>query len=208
MSASGPTHRHRRPPKASDILIDLLSREAHPQIAIGDLIGSLDDRAFGIVLLLFALPNCFPIPPGLASVIGLPLVFFGIQLAVGSRHPWLPGFIARRRIQRSSLLHLVQRAQPVLHRMETVLRPRWMAVTGLRAERVLGLAISMFGLSVGIPVPFTNFIPAVGVAVISLGLLTKDGVAVVIGLLIGLTGIAVTSSVLLSLGFLTAWIVA
>jgi hypothetical protein len=57
----GSTDDHRR---ATDLLRDALSVHTGETVTIREVIDDLGDRAFGLLLLLFALPNCIPAPPG------------------------------------------------------------------------------------------------------------------------------------------------
>ncbi|NBC31715.1 MAG: exopolysaccharide biosynthesis protein [Alphaproteobacteria bacterium] len=190
--------------RASKVLHETVSGFASPRPTLDDLVRGLKDRAFGLVLLLFALPNCIPGPPFLGSVFGLPLLFFGIQLAAGRRYPWLPRVIAQYSLDRETLLAIIGRGRPVLERIERICRPRLAVVTGPRSERLLGLAMTILAAAVMIPLPFTNFIPAVGIAVIALGLLEEDGVTILVGLTIGLIGVAIVITVLVGAGALIA----
>ena len=172
------------------------------RVALSDLLRALKDRAFGLVMLLFALPNCIPGPPFLGSVLGIPLLFFGVQLAIGRRFPWLPPVLGRYTIKRETLVTLIARSRPLLERVERVCRPRVLAVTGPRSERLLGVGMTVLALAVMLPLPFTNFVPAAGIAVIALGLLEEDGVTILIGLLIGLIGLSIVAAVLVGAGTL------
>jgi len=193
--------------RASDLLLDALNGIEHGDVTIQYLLDSLRDRAYGIILLLFALPNCVPMPPGLASIVGIPLIFFGVQLALGEPKPWLPRFLAQKSIDRDRLTHFVEKAvRTIFKRIEFICRPRLIWFAGPRAERAIGALVALFGVSVTIPMPFTNFLPALGVAIISLGLLEEDGAAVIAGILVGIFGIAVTLTILFSLSYLTAWL--
>ncbi len=186
----------KRPRKASDVLVESLQQVQGYDVAIRDLMALMGDRAFGLILLLFALPNCVPGPPGLGSVLGLPLILFGVQLAQGRPAVWLPEFIGRRRINRDTLLHVVLRGVPILQRLERICRPRWPLLTAPPAERLLGGVVTLLAVGIMIPLPLTNFVPAIGIAVIALGLLEEDGVTVLIGLLIGLIGLTLVAIVL------------
>lgn len=193
--------------RASDLLLDALNGIDHGEVTIQYIMDSLRDRAYGIVLLLFALPNCVPMPPGLSSIVGIPLIFFGIQLALGEPRPWLPRFLAQKSINRDKLTSFVDKAvKTVFRQIEIICRPRLIWFAGPRAERAIGALVALFGVSVTIPMPFTNFLPALGVAIISLGLLEEDGAAVIAGILVGLFGLAVTLTVLFSLSYLTVWL--
>lgn len=186
--------------RASYVLYETVTGFTTARPTVDDLVRALKDRAFGLVMLLFALPNCIPGPPFLGSVLGLPLLFFGVQLAIGRRFPWLPSFIRRYAIDRETLLAIVARGRPVLERIERVCRPRLQVVTGPRSERLLGVAMTILSAAVMIPLPFTNFIPALGIAVISLGVMEEDGVTIMIGLAIGLVGVALVVAVLVGAG--------
>jgi len=195
--------RRRTSRKASQVLVDSVRHIEGPDVSIHELLGLMGERAFGLILVLFALPNCIPGPPGLGSVFGLPLMLFGIQLAQGRPAVWLPDFIARRRIGRDTLTQLVLRAVPLLQRIERVCRPRWPALTAPLAERLLGGVITVLAVGIMMPLPLTNFVPAIAVSVIALGLLEEDGVTVVIGLGIGLAGLSLVGVVLATLAALS-----
>jgi hypothetical protein len=183
--------------KASDVLVETLADFTDDQIAVRDLLAIIGDRAFGLVLLLFALPNCIPGPPGLGSIFGIPVVLFGIQMACGRRAPRLPQFVGRRSVRRETLLAIAERGRPWLQMLERVCKPRLFTLSTRRAERLLGLVVTLFALGICVPLPLTNFIPAVGVAIISLGLLEEDGLTILVGLLVGAIGLGVVVAVLL-----------
>ncbi|HYE00289.1 MAG TPA: exopolysaccharide biosynthesis protein [Alphaproteobacteria bacterium] len=175
--------------KASEALRQALADHPAERLTVGEIVGLLGERAFGLVLLLFALPNCVPAPPGLGSILGLPLVFFGVQMARGARRPWLPGFIARRSFRRLDFLAVLQKATPALARIERVCRPRLSALTGPAAERFYGTVIVVFALTISLPVPLTNFVPAIGTALLALAILEEDGATALAGLAVGLGGL-------------------
>ena len=67
LSNPGP---HQHPPKASALLEELL--DAFPgeeQVTVDEIMAKLERRAFGLLLLLLALPNCIPNLPGLSTMI-------------------------------------------------------------------------------------------------------------------------------------------
>lgn len=168
---------------------------------MGGLVEAIGDRAFGLVILAFAIPNCIPGPPGVGSILGVPLMIFGIQLAVGRRVPWLPGFVSRRRMKIATLTRVLDFVGPVLRRIERVCRPRATALAGAQAERALGVAVFLLACAIAIPLPMTNLIPAVGISFVSLGLLEEDGITVVAGLVIGFIGMAIVIAVVYAIVF-------
>ena len=48
-----------------------------------------------------------------------------------------------------------------------------------------------------LPLPFTNFIPALAIVIMSLGLLSRDGVMIFLGILMGIVGVIFTFAVLI-----------
>jgi len=189
-ATSGP-----EPRRATDLLRDAVAGHAGDDVALGEVVGALRDRAYGLLLLMFALPNCIPAPPAVGSILGLPLMFFGAQM-LRRETPWLPRFIAERRVKRADLMRILDVAVPRLRWLERIVRPRvaW-AVTPL-AERFIGSLSVLLALSIALPVPFTNMVPAMGVAVMGLGVVERDGRAVLIGAGIGVCGMILSTTVL------------
>jgi hypothetical protein len=186
----GPVHL-----RASDLLLQVIGRSDHPEVSIGDLVHGLGDRAFGLVLLIFALPNCVPAPPGISSLLGFPLFFFAIQMIQGRAEPWLPAGIARRKMKRADLSKVAVRAAKYVVMLERICRPRWNVLAGRSAERWIGVFILLLATSVALPLPFSNGPPSWAIAIIALGLLEEDGLAIVLGTLIGVIGLAVVIAV-------------
>lgn len=100
-------------------------------IAINDLILLLCGRGRAALILLFALPNVLPAPPGMSEVLGLPLLYLSVQMMLG-RVPWLPRLIRHRAVPRDRFALPVDTLAPWLARAERLLRPRWSWFVNLR----------------------------------------------------------------------------
>ena len=194
--ASAPSRRRRPGRKASEVLVGALRSLDGAEVSVAQIVRAIGDRAFGLVIVLFALPNCVPAPPGLGSIVGLPLMMFGIQLALGRRTPWLPRFIGRRRFRRQTLLTMIERGLPYIQRLERVCRPRLTALANRQVERIHGAVITVLAAAILIPLPLTNFIPAIGIGIIALGLLEEDGVTILLGIVVGSIGLSIVAAVL------------
>lgn len=167
----------------------------HPppeQLTIGELVESLDSRAYGLVLLLLAAPNLTPGPsiPGFSTILALPLLFAAAQLALGYSRPWVPERIARMHVSRRRVRTLIARALPTIVRVEAILRPRLRALAGPAAARFIGLGTLALGALLAIPIPVYSMLPALAVAFVALGLLAHDGIAVVLGAVVGVGAVA------------------
>jgi hypothetical protein len=56
------------------VLRDLLQRGVGARISFGRIVAALGGRGYGLSILIFALPSCLPMPPGIPTVTGLALI--------------------------------------------------------------------------------------------------------------------------------------
>lgn len=183
----------------SALLRQVLEERKEEYLSFGELLKSLSNRGFAILMVVFTLPNCVPIPvpPGVSTIFSLPLLFLSLQMFFGLKAPWLPAWIGRRKIPRTTLSALIETANPRIEKLEKFLQPRMGFVTTHLGERLIGSAWLLFSISIAIPLPMTNFLPGLGILISSLGLLGRDGVIVIFGWVVGLLGIALTSALLI-----------
>ncbi|WP_162559443.1 exopolysaccharide biosynthesis protein [Microvirga sp. 17 mud 1-3] len=180
----------------SAVLRAVIDRAQGETITIGEIIEAFGERAFGFVLILFSLPNCVPAPPGIAGIVGTPVLIFGIQMMLGHRHPWLPGFVKRRSVSVSKFKKLIDIAEPKLRRLESYCKPRVPQLFSVVGDRMVGLFAFLVALSVLIPFPGTNFPPSIALVIVSIAVMEEDGYLLTLGYLIGLAGLAYTVTVL------------
>ena len=188
----------------SDILIDLgeearaerrtapgaETQDGDAKAKLGDVVDRLDERAFGFLLLLLALPCCLPFVYVLPQIVALPMLALAGQLAAGRRHPWLPARLNNRAFSVSAFERVLKRSAKYVGWIESIARPRWRPVTGRKAARIVGALLLLPTASILVPLPSTNTVPGIGVAIASVGLIERDGVLVVLGLVIGFAWIA------------------
>jgi hypothetical protein len=193
--------------KISELLTELGRNGAGDRIKLGDLISVLGDRAFGISMLMLALPNAVGLGaiPGLSTVFGLPQIVLALQMTVGLERPWLPQWLLERTIARKDFDTMLAKSMPYLLRMEKVLRPRWEVMSSYLAERVLGAVFVVLASIVSLPIPLGNQPPAVAMALISLGLVERDGLFITFGLVVSVIAVAVASAVVLA-GTAAIWL--
>ena len=182
--------------RASDLLLTTLRSWPDEHITIDELTKALGERAFGVVMLLFALPNCIPAPPGMNSVFGIPLLLYAAQLMRGRGVPWQPQFIAKRKFKRATLIKLLEAAEPNLKKIEKLCRPRLRIMTSDMAERLVAFYILLLSICIIIPLWGTNFVPAIAAGLLSIALIEQDGLLSLIGLLVGLAGIIITIGII------------
>jgi hypothetical protein len=180
--------------RISTLLTALSERAKGERVSFGDMLDAFDARAYGPLIVLFAAPNVLPVAlPGISAVLGIPLILLTGQLMIGQRRPWLPGFLRRRSLARTSFQSLVARIAPRLHRIEQMIRPRLLPMTGTLGKRLIGGAGLVLAIVVFLPVPFGNSLPGLALVLMAVGVLSRDGVAVLAGALVGVAGLVVVS---------------
>ena len=175
------------------VLLDAMLEGDHAQdLRFADLLAGLGRRAFGMMLFVASLPAFIPVP-GVAGAISGPLcALVGLQLLVGLRRPWLPGFIARRGPKRASLVKFDNMLSPWLARLERLVRPRMTQVLDHRvAAMFTGLLLSVLGLLLALPIPFTNYLFGALMMAFALALLERDGALMLLCWLTGIITIVV-----------------
>lgn len=155
------------------------------EAALGDVLDRLDERAFGLLILLLALPCCLPFVYVLPQIVALPMLALAGQLAAGRAHPWLPKRLRARRFSIPAFRGVVLRAATYGGWIERLARPRLRPVTGPLGGRLTGALMLVPAISILVPLPSTNTVPGIGVAIAALGMIERDGVFVVLGLLVG-----------------------
>ena len=150
----------------------------------------LHERAFGLFLLVLALPCCIPFLYGIPQIVALPLMFVSAQILLGRTSPWLPKRLGAREVSKASLENLAERAKPWLERIEALSRPRLQMLTRPPFDRVIVVALVLFSASILVPLPATNTVPGLAVVIVSMGFLQRDGLLVVVGSILGTLWIA------------------
>ncbi len=164
------------------------------KVTLFDIKTALHERGFGILIIIFSLPLSVPIPvpPGYTTILSIPLILFSLQLLFGFGSPWMPHWLERRSFQRSTLALVVKKTSPALEKIEKFMKPRMSFIFYGPGEKILAFVMLLCALSIALPLPLTNFIPAIGTTLISLGIMSKDGFLSILGILISLCGLLLT----------------
>ncbi len=167
-------------PTLSRALTHLAESWTEPRISVAQILTALGDRGLIGLLLILALFNVIPNPPGTSTVLGLPMVYLSWQMMRGQM-PWLPQFLAGRSFDIAQFRTLITRAMPHLNRVERLLRPRLAILSSPAAMKILGGVCLVLSIVLILPIPFGNLLPAAAIAIITLGALERDGVWILAG---------------------------
>ncbi len=160
---------------ASELLEELKDAFPDERITVGELLDRLEGRAFGLLILLLAVPNCIPNIPGISTIFGVLLAAPAFQLIVGSKKLWLPARIRRWSFQREHLRMAIRGAVPALRRIERLVQPRWTWALRPPFTIYLGFQTLFLALVLIMPIFLGNFGPGLTVAATALALLQRDG---------------------------------
>lgn len=179
--------------RATDSLQQILD-ENTGDLALGDFIGKLGARAFGITLLFLSLATLLIAgAPGFSTVLGLPIVLLSLQMAAGRKEFWLPKRLAEAKLSHEKLEGMIAKSQAILKKIEWLVKPRLPGLVrdeGSGWQRALGAYCALLGIVLALPILFGNFLPALAIALIAMGLIEEDGGAVAAGIGTGLLSIA------------------
>ena len=167
----------------SDVLARLSLGDPEERLTLAVLRREFGPRAFGLMILLFALPNLLPVTgiPGLSTFTGAVLIFFTLQLAFGRPEPYLPRWLMRRSFTRGQLARIVAKLDPVLRRVERLIPHRLPALVSANGERAIAGVSFLLSLVLLLPIPFVNALPASAIALLALALIGRDGILAIAG---------------------------
>lgn len=174
-----------------------------PKIKLADILSLAGERIYGFLFVLLALPSALPIPaPGYSIPFGIVMFLLALQLAVGAKTPWLPQRVLNHQLDLKQVQGIVKKGLPWLRRIEAITRPRLTYVcTSLPGRVFMGIAIALMSISMMIPIPGTNTLPAIGIWVTGFGLTEDDGAISLGGLVLCLMGAILSTSILLAVWF-------
>lgn len=173
--------------RTSDVFRGLTELGEGDSIPLGLITEALGDRAFGLLVLIFALPNIIPMIPGVSTISGVVIAIVGLQMLIGRQAPWLPGFVASRSLPRGETQAMIARTMPWIHRLESFARPRAVFMTRGVMRMLIGAMFVLLGVVLALPLSWIgNFPPGVALLVMSIGLLEEDGLLVGIGHALGI----------------------
>jgi len=153
------------------------------EITLKELVSHVGSRSQALLSMVLAVPFFIPIPlPGISTIFGAIIMISGFRIAFNKK-PWLPSFIARRRISGNLMAKGFMKASKFTKRIEKWISPRAKFLhRHPRIQMVNGLCVMLCGFILAIPLPpLTNFLPAITVFLISLGILEEDGLFIGVG---------------------------
>jgi hypothetical protein len=165
----------------------------HHAVTVEEVVGVLQERAYTLLIILFALPFCSPVTlPGLSTPLGLVIAIVAGRFALGLP-PWLPEKLRHTVLSPGFFRRLLEGASRIIGLLERVIRPRLATLTStallvrLHAGMVCLAALTLL---IPAPIPFSNLLPALGMLLGAMGVMERDGLAILAGYFFTAVGIA------------------
>jgi hypothetical protein len=160
------------------------SEERSAQVTLASVLDLAGERVFGFLFVLLALPSALPVPaPGYSVPFGILLLILAVQLIIGRQRPWFPEKWLNHQIPIEKVQGFIKAGLPWLQKIELISRPRLTPIcTSFVGRVVIGCAIALMAISMMIPIPGTNTLPAIGIFITGFGLLDDDGAISLAGL--------------------------
>lgn len=154
-----------------------------PHITIGTIVEHVEGEALLIVCLVAILPFMQPIPiPGLSSLLGLIVLLQGIGLMIWSK-PVLTKKLKNVNITHDKFERIYKVALKFSH-FTSKLSAYKHPYTNSRISHIIcgaSIIVSSAFLSLPLPIPFSNLVPALSIFLICIGLLEEDIVLLFFG---------------------------
>jgi hypothetical protein len=175
---------------ASALLEGLIEAFPQEKTSVGALIDQLDSRAYGVLLLVLALPMCIPNVPGISTIFGVLMMLPALQMVMGSRRLWVPRRVRSWEVESAQLRRTLRAAIPALKRVEYLIKPRWARLTRFPLTILVGLQTLLMAFILILPIPFANWPPGMTVAMTALALLQRDGLLMLLTIPAAIASIA------------------
>ena len=164
------------------------------KVRFGDILELIEKQSQFTLIAIATFPLVLPIPypPGMPTILAIPVLIFIINGLFGKKFIKIPDKILNYSITIESLKKIVTQSRFVISVLARISKGG--RIPFLADEQMAKLHIFfMFCMCFLIVMPFpgTNYLPAVSIFVIALGVILTDGILVTIGYLIGVTGIFV-----------------
>ncbi|NRB09957.1 MAG: exopolysaccharide biosynthesis protein [Richelia sp.] len=173
------------------------------EVNLTDILLLAEERIFGFLFVILSLPSALPVPaPGYSIPFGILILVLAVQLIVGAKTPWLPKRMAKHPMKLETVQGFLKAGLPWLQRIEAITCPRLSFLcTTLPGRVTIGVAIALMSISMMIPIPGTNTLPAIGIFVTGFGLQEDDGAISLGGLVLCLLGAVLSVSIVIAVAW-------
>lgn len=159
------------------------------RVTFASLFARLERDSLAIAVLFLGIAG---IAPGISVVAGVLLCLCAVQLLLGGKSLFLPRFLSERSLSGARVMRILDDAERVLARVSRQRRgdrplPEYV-------KRAVGVPILILSLTLFVPIPLSNVVPAVIIVAIALACLADDGLLLCGALLGSFVSLALTAA--------------
>ncbi|ABQ37337.1 exopolysaccharide biosynthesis protein [Bradyrhizobium sp. BTAi1] len=192
---SAAPRRHNGPISRRLLAIARTVRSEEP--SVGELFDRLESEGLGLTLLLLTIPALIPLPGPFGMVFGTFVAVVALQILFGAERLWLPETVRRRPVPQRLLRKVIRAGLDWAGVAERALREdRLVWLTGRTARMVLALPLLLMAVTIILPIPMGNVMPALALIAASIGFMAGDGLAVLVSMLIAMAAVVWTAVLL------------
>jgi hypothetical protein len=173
--------------KLSQLLSQLLVKYADQPLPLSILLEKVGNSGFGTITGILIIPMLIPLPiplAGFSALVGSGIILVGCQLALGYEKPYLPKRIAQLELSPAASQKILKQIDRLLQPLERMSRHRLSKFSNSWwCCRITGICLAWDALlmSLPLPIPLTNLVPAYTILFLAIGLLEFDGLFILIG---------------------------
>lgn len=157
------------------------------EVSLGNLLHAWGDRSYGplFIVLGFFAGTPLAVVPMAAAVVGIVIALLAAQMALGKRHPWLPGFMLNWSAKEERLIEMRDKAGPVLGAVDRVITERLTFFAGKPMRTIAAIIIMALGVLMTPfdAVPFAVAAPAWTVVLFGVAITARDGLVMALAIL-------------------------
>ena len=165
------------PKHTSELLEELVAKAPDAPVDLEWLLGHLEKRSFGLIVLLLGL---LVIIPGVATIAIIAIFFPAVEMMLGRSTPTFPRFLSKRPFDFQRFKRFTEKIRPVLRAIERVSRPR-LTLPHAVADRLVGAIIFVLAVSALWPLPLASVVPGIVMVLIAIAYLQEDGLLLLVG---------------------------
>lgn len=171
--------------------------ETGTHLTLMGLVQLLGPKAHRLLLLVAALFNMIPGPPGFGGTIAGTTFLIALAMVL-DRPIRLPPFIGNRKLPLKLLIRASDQVVRVTDILARFSRPRLRWLTGAGANMPYGIVVMIVSVVMALPIPLINAIPNVGLCIIAFSMLNRDGAGVIIGVAVAAIGLVVAIAAIIA----------
>ena len=187
------------------LVADLAAISGPDGLTLREIRDRLDERGFGLMILILAIPCLVPALYGVPQLVGIPILLLAGQMLAGRIEPWLPEAALKRRVSKAWLDRMADFATKRMGWFEQLSRPRLTVFAEGWAERVVALFMILATLT--IVLPMTNTVPSVALTLLAVGVIQRDGLFVLGGAAVAVGWATALATVAIGFYFGAGWAV-